>query len=189
MTNNKKYKNRKPTKNKLSEKISESKNLGGRPPKEFIKNTFEQLCKMQCTTEEIAAAMGFTRSTLYTKVQEAYKSESFKTVYDELRTGGHVSLRRAQWESAVKKGNVSMQKFLGEQYLGQASVTRATVEAEIKQDLEAKIRAEINQELIVQGSLTHDVQFDLSGLSIEEVEKLLEIQNKLKRVDKDESAE
>ena len=181
-----KVKGKKPIRQQPTENIQESKNLGGRPPKAFEVRLFETLCEMQCTSIEIAAAMGICRETLYNKVVDIYKSDSYSTVYDDLRANGNVSLRRAQWKSAVTDGNVTMQKFLGEQYLGQESVSRQKIEAEVKTEMSAKIeaevRAKVEQEIQVQGSMTVETKIDISGLEIEDLEKLLEIQAKIKVV-------
>jgi len=94
------------------------KNKGGRPPKTIEFKQFEQLCSIQCTAKEICAVLGLTDKTLYRLVKKQYK-ESFSAVFKKLAETGKSSLRRAQYKSAIINGNVTMQIWLGKQYLAQ----------------------------------------------------------------------
>ena len=76
-----------------------------------------ELCKIQCTQEEIAAVTNITVDTLDT----ASKREndcSFSEFYQQKKLGGHTSLRRKQWALAGEN-NATMQIWLGKQYLKQ----------------------------------------------------------------------
>ena len=78
----------------------------------------EELCIIQCTGEEIARVMKIDYDTLQRRIKETYgvsASEYIKT----LASQGHSSLRRSQWKSATENENVTMQIWLGKQYLGQ----------------------------------------------------------------------
>ena len=87
------------------------KNNGGRPRKPIDYEQVERLAEIMCTQEEIATLFDVHVSTLvkYPEFHEAYKRG--------LETG-RKSLRRMQYDSA-QKGNVTMQIWLGKQYLGQ----------------------------------------------------------------------
>lgn len=87
------------------------KNNGGRPRKPMDYEQVEKLAEIMCTQEEIATLFGVHVSTLvkYPEFHEAYK-KGIET--------GRKSLRRMQYDSATK-GNVTMQIWLGKQYLGQ----------------------------------------------------------------------
>lgn len=91
--------------------------------KEFDKDLFEQLCKMQATEEEIAACLKCHIDTLNKWCKRNYVDEkgnplTFQKVYGQLRKAGFVSLRRAQWK-LVEEGNPTMQIWYGRNYLGQ----------------------------------------------------------------------
>lgn len=95
-----------------------SKNLGGRPKKEFNKKQFEQLCKIQCTQIEIATVLDMSDETLMTKCKEAY-GVGFLEIYKKFSDNGKMSIRRAQLKKALE-GNTAMLIWLGKQYLGQS---------------------------------------------------------------------
>lgn len=77
---------------------------------------FEEMCKIQCTREEICAVFGVDDNTLIRWCQNTY-GKDFGTVFQEKRLGGKKSLRRRQWELAGT--NPTMSIWLGKQYLGQ----------------------------------------------------------------------
>lgn len=90
----------------------------GRPRKEIDKDQFEKLCGIQCTQEEIASWFLVSADTIDRWVKKTY-NKNFAEVFKEKRKRGLVSLRRVQFETALK-GNVSMLIWLGKQYLGQS---------------------------------------------------------------------
>lgn len=96
----------------------------GRPSKEFDKETFEGLCEIQCTQSEICSVFRTTDKTLSKWCIEAY-GENYSEVYKRFSEDGKKSLRRMQYDSA-RKGNVTMQIWLGKQYLGQRDKTEVT---------------------------------------------------------------
>ena len=79
---------------------------------------FENLCAMQCTLEELSSAFSVDKTTLIKRIEE-YFDENFSTIFKQKRQNGTISLRRAQWQTAIDKCNVTLQIFLGKQYLGQ----------------------------------------------------------------------
>lgn len=89
----------------------------GRPKKEFDKSIFENLCNIHCTKSEIADVFECDENTLNDYCKRTY-NDTFSVLYKRLSSGGKTSLRRMQWKSA-ENGNVTMQIFLGKQYLGQ----------------------------------------------------------------------
>ena len=90
---------------------------GGRPTAEFNRRTFEELCKIQCTKQEIANVMGISQQTVWRRCQEIYGA-TFEEVYARFADVGLVSLRRSQF--ALAKKSASMAIFLGKNYLGQS---------------------------------------------------------------------
>ena len=89
----------------------------GRPKIEIDKKQFENLCAIQCTIEEITAWFDCSHQTLERWCKREYK-KTFGQVFDEKRRKGFISLRRKQYETALK-GDKTLLIFLGKQYLGQ----------------------------------------------------------------------
>lgn len=98
---------------------------GGRPKKEIDKKLFESLCGIFCTKDEIASIMECSEDTISRWCQNEY-GESFADTYKKKSSRGKASLRRMQFKSA-EAGNVTMQIFLGKNYLGQSDRTEVEV--------------------------------------------------------------
>jgi hypothetical protein len=90
----------------------------GRPPKEFKSEVFEALCRAQCTLGEIAEYMGMSEDSIESKCFDAY-GKGFSDIFKQKRRGGYASLRRRQYEVALK-GNPAMLIWLGKQWLKQS---------------------------------------------------------------------
>ena len=80
------------------------------------KNTFESLCAIQCTKEEICSVLDVSEKTLNSWCNSNYNKD-FSLVFAEKRENGKASLRRNQWRMAEK--NPTMAIWLGKQYLKQ----------------------------------------------------------------------
>lgn len=89
----------------------------GRPRKPISKKTFEELCRIQCTEEEICDVLDVSRPVLNRWARETYGA-TFLQVYKKYREGGKASLRRSQW--ALAKTNATMAIWLGKQMLNQS---------------------------------------------------------------------
>lgn len=76
------------------------------------------LAAIQCTYEEIAAVVGTSEVTVRKKFGDLVERE---------RLAGRMSLRRAQYQKAVKDGNTAMLIWLGKQFLGQKEKLDTTV--------------------------------------------------------------
>ena len=83
----------------------------GRPKFKIDYEMAEKLAGIMATQEEIATFLGCSVDTLQ-------RDEKFCGIYKKGQETGKMSLRRWQFESA-KKGNVTMQVWLGKNYLGQ----------------------------------------------------------------------
>jgi hypothetical protein len=101
----------------LAPAIAKSPNKGGRPRKEIVQHTFEGLCEIQCTLEEIAAVLRVSEDTVERWCKRIYEL-GFADAFKKFSATGKTSLRRYQLEAA-KKGNPTMLIWLGKQYLGQ----------------------------------------------------------------------
>lgn len=97
------------------------KNKGGRPKKGIDFEVLSELCRLHCTGEECASVLKVDYDTLNKRIQEKY-GFGFSDYYKKQSGSGKVSLRRAQWRSALE-GNVAMMIWLGKQYLGQTEKT------------------------------------------------------------------
>ena len=82
----------------------------GRPRIELDERQIVELAKLQCSNEEIASVMGVSADTIVNNFSEAISRG---------REMGKVSLRKAQWDKAVKDGNPQMLVWLGRFYLRQ----------------------------------------------------------------------
>lgn len=87
-------------------------------PKIFDYETFEKLCHMQCTSEEICEFLAISKPYLIKKVKEHYGVAQYIDAYNKLAMGGKVSIRRSQFN--LSRTNTAMAIWLGKQYLGQA---------------------------------------------------------------------
>ena len=96
----------------------------GRPAFVFDWAQVEDLSKIHCTDEEIAAVLGCSKKTL----QRAKEMPEYQEAIDRGRGQGKMSLRRRQW-AAAESGQPAMLIWLGKQMLGQAdkSETKAEV--------------------------------------------------------------
>lgn len=112
----------------------------GRPKKYLKWSTIDKLCALKCTLDEIAVKVGVTPELIERRVKETYglKFEDYFRIKSQL---GNVSLRRMQFELA-KSGNVTMQKWLGSNWLGQSD------KVDVKMSGEVKINLNINPALL-----------------------------------------
>ena len=91
----------------------------GRPKKFVDLELVEKLAHIQCTYPEIASTLGVSIDTLT-------RHPDFAATFKRGAEGGRKSLRRMQFESA-NRGNVTMQIWLGKQYLSQSDHVINTV--------------------------------------------------------------
>lgn len=96
----------------------------GRPKIPISKTQFENLCKLQCTKEEIAGWFNCSVDTIENWCRDTYDS-TFSAVFKQKRGVGKISLRRSQFRMAQK--NPTMAIWLGKQYLGQRDQQDITV--------------------------------------------------------------
>jgi len=90
----------------------------GRPKIEINWDVVDDLCEVQCTSDEICAALKISEDTL----ERACKRDKkclFADYSKQKRRAGFVSLRHKQFEMAMA-GDRTMLIWLGKQYLGQS---------------------------------------------------------------------
>jgi hypothetical protein len=93
------------------------KKTGHRPKIEIDWDLFENLCRIQCTLEEMTGFLKCSEDTIERAVKRQYK-KPFADIVKNLKADGRASLRRTQWVAAMK-GNTAMQIWLGKQHLDQ----------------------------------------------------------------------
>jgi Zn-dependent peptidase ImmA (M78 family) len=99
-------------------------NKGGRPKTEIDLETLNKLIGIQCTAEEIASYFEVSIDTIDRRLQEAYNM-GFAEYFKQNKGKGKVSLRRAQFQSAID-GNTTMQIWLGKNWLNQTDKQELT---------------------------------------------------------------
>ena len=117
----------------------------GRPKKEINQEQFEKLCAICCTQKEIADFFDCSIDTVNRWCKRTYK-QTFADTYEKMSVTGKISLRRWQFKSA-EAGNVTMQIWLGKQYLGQ----REQIETDNKNDNTININVSAATEDIGEG--------------------------------------
>jgi len=91
------------------------KNKGGRPSKEIDYQTFEKLCSLFPTAEEVAGFFNISADTLDKLLKKKYHA-GFSSCLDRFSGKGKLSLRRTMWRHAKKSPAVAI--FLAKNYLG-----------------------------------------------------------------------
>ena len=112
------------TMSKRKSTVEELPRVMGRPRKYVDMEQFEKLCELQCTLREIAGWFQVSEDTIESRCKEHYEGRTFSEVYKDFSAPGKISLRRAQFTSAIN-GNVTAQIWLGKQILGQRDIPDA----------------------------------------------------------------
>lgn len=89
-------------------------------------STFESLCAIQCTREEICGVLDISKDTLLRWCKATYNTD-FETIYQQKKQNGKASLRRNMFKQAEK--NPTMAIWLSKQHLGM----KDNIEVESKQ--------------------------------------------------------
>lgn len=87
-----------------------------RPRKNIDQRSFENLCKIMCTLEEISGFFDCSPDTIERWCKRTYH-ERFTDTYSRFSAYGKMRLRRSQFKLAEK--NATMGIWLGKQYLDQ----------------------------------------------------------------------
>lgn len=90
----------------------------GRPRIEIDWISFDKLCAMQATLEEISLFLGVSEDTLE-RACKRDKGANFADYWAQKAEAGKISLRRHMFE-AMQDGNTTMMIFLSKQWLGYA---------------------------------------------------------------------
>lgn len=89
-----------------------------RPRKEINWDEFDKLCQLHATQTEIASWFAISVDTIDRAVKRTH-GVGFAEYYAQKAAGGKISLRRQQWQMAMK-GDKTMLIWLGKQHLEQS---------------------------------------------------------------------
>lgn len=119
----------------------------GRPSKvdKIDKRAFEELCKIQCTIEEICAVLDVSPKVLEEFCKRNYDGLTFHKVFGIKRCAGKASLRRSQFK--MSESNPTMAIWLGKQYLGQSDNPQNYDDTKIEEDAISKSLRELGEGL------------------------------------------
>ena len=107
-----------------------------RPKIEIDQHQFEQLCKLQCTQQEIADFFSCSVDTIERWCKRTYHM-GYAEIYNKKASVGKISLRRTQWKQAENSSRMSI--WLGKQYLGQTDKIENTIT-----EIDAETRQAVN---------------------------------------------
>jgi transcriptional regulator with XRE-family HTH domain len=99
----------------------------GRKKFELDYELVERLASIHCTQEEIAMVLGVSRPLI---AKRKKTDKKFNEAYNRGRQKGKTSLRKALYESAIKRNNTTAIIFLAKNWLGMSD------KAEIRHDVE-----------------------------------------------------
>jgi hypothetical protein len=160
------------------EQNSNPKNAGRKkierllPEDEFDWAEFEKLCMIQCTRDELIAWFCVSPMTMDRRVQERY-GRNFGDVWAEKRRGGHISLRRSQWQKALG-GSTAMLIWLGKNILGQSdNPINTNGDGDVIFQSRIGPTGNVIQEVIKVGDAARQFmsQSEVAGILVEELKK------------------
>lgn len=130
--------------------------------KEFDKKVFENLCKIQCTLDEIAGVFETSPSTIRRFCKSVY-NQPFESVYKMYASSGRTSLRRFQFAQAEK--NPIMGIWLGKQYLGQTDLQNVRLlqddeEDDLTKAIKERIKKKSNKTTQIKPKQDIDIEND-----------------------------
>lgn len=116
--------------------------------------TLERLASIGCTTQEIAYICAVSLSTVNALLAD---NPAYRHAFDRGHAKMCHSLRQAQYNSAINKGNVVAQIWLGKQYLGQREPGPLPAEKnEFDQYTESELMARIVDAIIAKADVMPD---------------------------------
>lgn len=109
-----------------------SENKGGRPKIQIDKGTFEKLCDLQCTIEDLADFFSCSHDTIQRWCMAEY-GESFACIHKKHMAKGKASLRRNMFRLSEK--NATMAIFLAKNWLGMTDNVEVKADTSLMQSL------------------------------------------------------
>jgi hypothetical protein len=117
---------------------------GGRPSLEFSLREVEELARIGCTEEDMAAVLGVSVDTLQRRKRD---SEEFCGAVKRGQATTRNSLRRLQLKQALQ-GNTTMLIWLGKQLLGQSEKQATELTGQSGKAIELQV-SDINDEAFI----------------------------------------
>lgn len=99
----------------------------GRPKVKIDWENAQKMAAIHCTAKEICDVLGISDDTMLRACKKMH-GITFAEWIDQKRGPGKLSLRRLQWQTA-QSGNVTMQIWLGKQWLDQSDKISNTLES------------------------------------------------------------
>ena len=121
--------------------VSPKKKMG-RPKAQIDQMTFENMCAIFCTLDELCQVFNVTPKTLYRWVRDTY-NDTFSNVYHIHAGKGKMSLRRAQFKLA--QNNAQMAVWLGKVILGQTDDPNSNRQEQKQQQVQIIIKDETDE--------------------------------------------
>lgn len=115
----------------------------GRPRIQINWEEFDKLCAIHATQLELAAWFKCTVDTIENAVKRE-KKMTFSEYYQQKAGPGKISLRRKQWDLALK-GDKTMIIWLGKQHLGQTDKMDQKVDMKLHQELESLMKLPVDE--------------------------------------------
>ena len=104
---------------------TDTSSVMGRPRMSLNWEEIAGMCEIHCTKKEICNVLKISEDTLDRHCREEH-GVTFRVFYSWHADIGKKSLRRKQWDVALKEGNVTMLRWLGINELGQSDKQETT---------------------------------------------------------------
>jgi hypothetical protein len=101
----------------------------GKRAESFTVEALEALAVLNPTANEIAAVFRVSRNT----VMRYLRKKDYAEALERGKENRITSLKRAQWRSAIEKGNIAMQIWLGKNELGQRDQAAVELSGAVEQ--------------------------------------------------------
>jgi hypothetical protein len=101
----------------------------GRPRKEINKKSFERLCSVQCTEEDVCDILEVSDKTLNAWCRKEYGGKTFSEVFAQKRKSGIASLRSAGFKHAIEDGGAVLIFHL-KNYCGMSDNPQSAIDTE-----------------------------------------------------------
>ena len=94
-------------------------------------NEAKELFEAHSSVKDVASYFGMTDDNLRIRYEAEHSGNSFTEWKNNCKQRGKVILRKAQYDKAVKDGNVQLLIHLGKHYLGQSDKAEIEVDSKV----------------------------------------------------------
>jgi AraC-like DNA-binding protein len=131
----------------------------GRPRVEINWQQFDAMCFSHATLREMADFFQCSTDTLERACKREFH-QNFADVFRQKSARGKISLRRAQWDAALRRHDTRMMIWLGKQHLGQREVMDVDMNVAERYPITAEIEAKDK------GTLEKEIASFLAGIDL-----------------------